>query len=96
MILASMASEAITTASQHQKIKQVDSGFSPKPLFFGQSLGDAQNGASYLAIRGALIDRVHWVNKLHATFARYHHRLTGEPPKWPSPAAKQTNDPETA
>ena len=59
-------------------------------------MDDAQNGASYLAIRGAPIDRVHRANKRGATLARYHHRLAGEAPRLPSPAAKPTDDSEMA
>ena len=91
-----MASAAITTANQRQN-EIVKQRLSPKAaVFCGQSLDDAQNGASNLAIRGAPIDRVHRANNPRATLARYHNRLAGEAHKWPSPAAKPTNDPETA
>ena len=91
-----MASAAITTANQHQN-QTVKQRLLPKAtVFYGKLLSDAQNGANYLAIRGAQIDRVHRANKPRVTLARYHHRQAGEAPKWPSPAAKQTNDPKTA
>ena len=92
-----MASAAITTASQYQN-QTVKQRLLPKAAVFfcGQSLGNANNGASYLAIRGAPIDRVHRANNPRATLAKHHHRLAGEAPKWPSRAAKPTNDPETA
>ena len=89
-------SAASTTANQPQNEIIKQRLFPKVAVFFGQSLDDTQNGASYLAIRSAPIDRVHRANKRGATLARYHRRLAGEAPRLPSPAAKPTDDPETA
>ena len=78
-----MASAAITTANQPQNEIIKQRLFPKVAVFLWVIIDDAQNGASYLAIRGAPIDRVHRANKRGATLARYHHQLAGEAPRLP-------------